>query len=100
MWISLRAERANGNRGISEHLAEGLFAYAQEHADVEGIRSSSWQGTWVDLRQRCHIIRQNELGPKQRRVQDSLPELEIPSVNFELDEDVFTDDIIGDEVDT
>jgi hypothetical protein len=43
---------------VPSHLAEGLRAYALEHASVEKLREERWNNRWAPIRKRIEIILQ------------------------------------------
>lgn len=48
--------------GLNEALAEGIRAYAMEHAEDEQQRAAKWTGMWAAIRARAAITLQNKVG--------------------------------------
>ena len=62
---------------IPSHLAEGIAAYATEHADTERSRHTSWSNSWLAIRQQARLVLERDLKGHDDAVDVTVLEVEI-----------------------
>jgi hypothetical protein len=69
-------QQKDSRTDVAPHIAQGIRAYAVEHADVERRRSVEWTAQWMPIRKRAEEVLKDHLGDK-----DSL----LPLANLPID---------------
>ena len=73
-WWEKQAHRRSS---IPSHLAEGIAAYATEHAATERRRFTSWSNSWSTIRQRAKLVLEAYLKDQEDTVDVAVLEVEI-----------------------
>ena len=62
---------------MPSHLAEGITAYATEHATTERLRLTSWSNSWLTIRQQAKLVLEAHLKGQEDTTVISVLEVEI-----------------------
>ena len=69
--------QAHSRASIPSHLAEGIAAYATEHADTERRRLTSWSSSWWAIRQRAKLVLESYLKGQEDTIDTAVLVVEI-----------------------
>ena len=70
-------KQAHRRTSVSSYLAEGITAYANEHAATERRRLTSWSSTWLSIRQRARLVLERYLKDQEDTMDVTVLEVEI-----------------------
>ncbi len=88
-WWEKQARR---RISIPSHLAEGITAYATEHAATERRWLTSWSSSWLAIRQQAKLVLETYLKDQEDTIDVAVLEVEIERDDdddeslFDLDE--------------
>jgi hypothetical protein len=70
-------KQAHRRISIPSHLAEGIAAYATEHAATERRRCTSWSNSWSTIRKRAKLVLEAYLKDQEDTMDVAMLEVEI-----------------------
>ena len=92
-WWEKQAHCRTLSGPIPSYLAEGITAYAIEHAATERHRLTSWLSIWSSIRQRARLVLERHLKDQEDTMDVTVLEVEIEGDDddeeslFNLDEE-------------
>lgn len=70
-------KQAHRRISIPSHLAEGITAYATEHAATERRRLTSWSSSWSAIQQQAKLVLETYLKDQEDTTGVAMLEVEI-----------------------
>ena len=70
-------KQAHRRISIPSHLAEGITAYATEHAATERRRLTSWSSSWLAIQQQAKLVLETYLKDQEDTTGVAMLEVEI-----------------------